>query len=48
MIVMPVFREPPPAGFDSGLRPPQGQSRFQNATATTILFIRNTIGYGES
>ena len=48
MIVMPVFREPPPAGSDSGLRPSQGQSRFQNVTATTILFIRNTISYGES
>jgi len=42
------FPMAPPAGSDSGLRPPQGQSRFQNATATTILFIRNTIGYGES
>ena len=28
MIVMPVFREPPPAGSDSGLRPTQGQSRL--------------------
>ena len=24
MIVMPVFREPPPAGSDSGLRPSAG------------------------
>lgn len=28
MTVMPVFREPPPAGSDSGLRPTQGQSRL--------------------
>ena len=41
MIVMPVFREPPPAGSDSGLRPSQGQSRFRN---TGITFLISNIG----
>ena len=37
MIVMPVFREPPPAGSDSGLRPPQGQSRFWESIFLLLL-----------
>ena len=41
MIVMPVFRESPPAGSDSGLRPSQGQSRFRN---TGITFLISNIG----
>ncbi len=41
MTVMPVFREPPPAGSDSGLRPSQGQSRFRN---TGITFLISNIG----
>ena len=41
MIVMPVFREPPPGGSDSGLRPSQGQSRFRN---TGITFLISNIG----
>jgi len=41
MIVMPVFREPPPAGSDSRPRPSPGPSRFRN---TGITFLISNIG----
>ena len=60
MTVMPVFREPPPAGSDSGLRPSQGQSRFRNTGITFLIsnigtvevietsMLSQSISYGES
>ena len=46
MIVMPVFREPPPAGSDSGLRPSQGQSRCGKGPSISIYFACKLVSLG--